>query len=472
MRKKYTPRKYQEIMDKHMREKPRGACFAEMGLGKTVATLTSIEKDFLYGYESRPALVLAPKRVAVNTWPDEAQKWDHLNNIEVRPIVGTETERFDALKDKNASVFTINYENIPWLIDKLQGRWPFGRVVADESTKLKNFRLKQGGKRSGALSRVAHTRVKTFHELSGTPAPNGLQDLWGQLWFLDQGLRLGKSFKSFEERWFTRGFDGFSLKPKSHAEKEIIARIRDICISLRARDYFDLKEPIVVNKYFDLPKSVRPIYDDMEKNMYVELARDLQGGVHEIEAMNPAVRTNKCLQIANGALYLDNDPGDLSKLKKWKELHDIKLQILEEIVEEAAGMPVLVAYNFQSDIHRLLKAFPKGRLLDHNPQTIRDWNKGKIPILFGHPASMGHGLNLQDGGNIGVIFGPDWNLENYQQFQERNGPVRQLQAGHNRPYFLYHILARNTVDELVLQRLNSKKSVEEILREALKQKGY
>lgn len=456
---------------------PRSGIFAEMGLGKTTASMNAIEMEFLSGLETRPALVLAPKLVAQSTWPDESKEWEHLRNIEVRPILGTPDQRRAALKDKNASIFTINYENIPWLMEELNGRWPFGRIVADESTRLKNYRIKQGGKRAHALGEVAHTKVKRFTNLTGSPSPNGLQDLWGQTWFLDEGLRLGRSFAGFEQRWFGKSRDGYGLKAFPHAQKEIQHKLKDICLSLSAKDYFDLQEPIITNKYFDLPPKVRVKYDEMEKKMYTEVAAVLKGVARDklgIEAVNAASRTNKCLQIANGAMYLDWDvwDDDHPKAKEWVEMHDMKLQVLESIINEAAGMPVLVAYFFKSDLVRLKKTFPKGRVMDDNPQTIRDWNAGKIPVLFGHPASMGHGLNLQHGGNIGVVFGFTWNLEHYEQFIARNGPVRQMQSGYNRPYFLYHIIARNTQDERVLRRLTTKKSVQEILMEDLKAKGY
>jgi SNF2 family DNA or RNA helicase len=227
-------------------------------------------------------------------------------------------------------------------------------------------------------------------------------------------------------------------------------------MSFDVADYFDLKEPIVTDVHVELPAKARALYDDMEKDMYVEI----EGS--PIEAFGAAARTMKCLQLANGAAYLEGGTD------KWAEVHDVKLQALESIVEEAAGAPVLVSYNFKSDLERLKQAFPKGRVLDKNPQTIRDWNAGKIRVLFAHPASAGHGLNLQDGGNIIVFFGHNWNLEEYMQIIERIGPVRQMQAGHNRPVYIYHIIARHTVDELVMQRRVSKREVQDILMEAMK----
>lgn len=464
MAKDFTPREYQGLMIDHQLTVPRSGLWAGMGLGKTVASLTAIDAEFLSGECTKPALVLAPLRVARSTWPDEAAKWNHLKDLEVVPIVGSVDDRRRALRHRNGNVFTINYENLPWLIEELNGRWPFGRVIADESTKLKSFRLRQGGKRARAIARVAHTVVERWTNLTGTPSPNGLQDLWGQTWFLDAGQRLGRSFHAFEQRWFrseqvSSNVNAKKLSPHEHAQAEIEERLKDICLSLNAADYFDLAEPVISNVYVELPKKVRAMYEDMEKRMFLEIEGN------EIEAMNAATKTMKCLQLANGAAYIEGGNTD------WVEVHDLKIQALESIIEEAAGMPVLVAYNFRSDLVRLQKHFKNARVLDDNPQTIKDWNAGKIPILLSHPASAGHGLNLQDGGNILVFFGHSWNLEEYLQIIERIGPTRQLQAGHDRAMFVYHILAKDTVDEMVMYRRKTKRQVQDILMEAMKHKG-
>jgi len=332
-------------------------------------------------------------------------------------------------------------------------------VVADEATKLKGFRLRQGGKRAQALASVAHTKVKRFINLTGTPSPNGLEDLWGQTWFLDGGERLGRTFTAFRERWFQKSFDGYGSIALPSAQGEMQDRLRDICLTIDAKDYFDLDEPIVNNIYIDLPIRARELYQDMEKQMFMEL----EG--HEVEAFNAAARTGKCLQIANGAAYIDDK-------QNWKEVHDAKLQALEEIIEEAAGAPVLVAYHFKSDLARILHTFPQARSLDANPSTIKEWNEGRIPVLLAHPASAGHGLNLQDGGNILVFFGHNWNLEERLQVIERIGPVRQKQAGHDRPVFIHNIIARDTVDEMVIERVETKREVQDILLAAMKRKGY
>lgn len=459
-RKVLTPRVYQNAIIQWQLDKPRDGIWAGMGMGKTVSTLTAL--DIMEISEPGPALVLAPLRVAASTWPDEARKWAHLKNVEVSAVVGTPEERRAALK-RPATVYTTNYENLPWLVEHFDKKWPFRKVVADESTKLKSFRLRQGGKRAHALGRVAHSLANRFIELTGTPAPNGLQDLWGQAWFLDKGQRLGRSFDAFKNRWFQSiqvGADrnAVRMEPLPFAQEQIEDLMRDICMSLDARDYFDISEPIVNVVRVDLPARARNLYRDMEREMFLALDCGT-----EIEAFNAASKTIKCLQLANGAIYT-NEAGS-----EWAEVHDVKLQALEEIIEEAAGMPVLVAYHFKSDLARLQKAFPKGRVLDSNPQTITDWNAGKIPVLFAHPASAGHGLNLQDGGNILVFFGHWWNLEEYLQIIERIGPTRQAQAGHDRPVWIYHIVATDTVDEIVMARRDSKRDVQDLLLDAMKQ---
>ena len=430
-----------------------------MGLGKTISTLKAIEANSLC--EDAPTLILAPLRVAQSTWPDEVKKWKM--DLPVTPIVGTSAQRAQALREDSA-IFTINYENVPWLVEwfKYNPRpWPFKTIVADEVTKLKGFRTRQGTKRAKALAEVAHKKVDRWIGLTGTPAPNGLKDLWGPMWFVDGGQRLGKSFTAFSDRWFRKGFDGFGLEALPHAQAEIQALLGDVCLSLDAKDYFDLKEPIRNVIGVQLPHKAMSLYRDMEKKMFLELDGHL--GPTEIEALNAASKTQKCLQLANGAIYTDES-------KNFQETHDAKIQALDDIIEEANGAPVLVAYHFKHDLARLTAAFPRGRVLDSDPATIREWNAGKIPVLFAHPASAGHGLNLQDGGNILVFFSVNWNLEEHQQIIERIGPTRQMQAGHDRPVFIHYIMANDTVDLDVLERLETKASVQDILMKAMKRR--
>lgn len=450
----------------HAISNPRCALFCGMGMGKTSSTLAAIDALLLAGLARRP-LILAPLRVARSTWPGEAEKWAEFSHLRVQPIIGSAEERRAALQ-ASADIFTINYDNLVWLVETLGEHWPFDMVVADESTRLKNFRIKQGGKRTQALSNVAHSKVKRWVNLTGTPAPNGLNDLWGQTWFLDGGYRLGRSYSDFENRWFgyQRAKDAVNAHKTfvkrvvfPHSQTEIQDRLRDICLTLDPKDWFDLNDPIVRTVEVELPAKARKHYRDMEREMFTHL----EG--HDIEAFAAAAKTIKCLQMANGAAYVGESNTE------WVVTHDEKIEALKSVVEEAAGAPVLVAYHFRSDLARLQAAFPEARQLDAAPQTIEDWNAGQIPILLAHPASAGHGLNLQDGGNILVYFGHWWNLEERQQILERIGPMRQKQAGHERPVFVYNIVARDTVDEVVIDRMQSKREVQDLLLEYMKAKS-
>lgn len=458
----FTPRDYQRAIIEHIVENPRCNIWAGMGTGKTVSTLTALDALSLVD-DAFPALVLAPLRVASSTWPDEVKKWTHLHHFQVEVAAGGLEPMREALRHKGADVVTMNYDNVPALVEHLGSKWPFKTVIADESTRLKGFRLRQGGVRAQALGKVAHKRVSRWVNLTGTPAPNGLRDLWGQAWFLDGGQRLGRTYSAFENRWFQSkqvGSSSFArqLIPLAHTQGEIEERLRDLTITVRAEDYLDLP-PLIENTIeVDLPEKARRHYRELEREMFTVLS-----GGDEVEAFSAAAKTMKCLQAANGALYVD-DKGS------WKELHDAKLDALASVVEEAAGNPVLVAYHFKSDLARLLRAFPQGRALDTDPRTISEWNAGRIPVLFAHPASAGHGLNLQDGGNTLVFFGLNWNLEEHEQIIERIGPTRQAQAGHNRKVYVHRIVARGTVDELVLERLQSKASVQQVLLEAMKRR--
>ena len=452
MSRTFVPHKYQREALEWLYEHPRTALWMPMGGGKTVTTLTALDAlDLVDGVY--PVVVLAPKRVAVTTWVDELAKWAHLRHLRVSVITGTPKQRQKAL-DTPADIYTMAYDNLSWLCETLGDAWPFVTVVADELTRLKSFRIRQGSKRAGALGRVAHTKVRRFVGLTGTPGANGLKDLWGQIWFLDRGERLGRTFSAFEQRWFTRGYDGFSLQPLPHAQEEIQDLLRDICLTVTG---LPVDEPIRNPIYVDLPPAARALYQDMEEEMFAEI------GAEGVEAANAAVRTQKCLQLANGAIYTEGS--------EWEVVHDAKLDALDSVIEEANGAPVLVAYNFKHDLARLRRRFPKARVLDADPDTIRQWNAGRIEILLAHPASAGHGLNLAEGGNILAFFGLNWSLEEHMQIIERVGPMRQKQAGFDRPVFVHYIMARDTVDDLVFDRLQSKKSVQEILLEAMKSRG-
>lgn len=445
----------------HLAQNPRAGIFAGMGSGKTLATLSAMANADLF--DEAPVLVIAPKRVANKTWPDEVKAWDHLKHLEIAPIIGTQTERFAALA-RDVPIHTINYDNLPWLIEHTgiaKFRWK--TIIADESTRLKNFRTQQGGKRSSALGRVAWApQVKRFVDLTGTPSPNGLVDLWGQLWFLDRGERLGRSYTAYLDRWFqkpVRGGDFVGVRSVSWAQDQIQDRIRDICITIDPRDYIDVPDPIRNTIKVELPAKARRMYREMEKEMFLQIRE------HEIEAVHAASRTIKCLQLANGAIYLNPER------TLWEPIHEAKIEALESVLEEAAGMPVLVAYHFKTDLERLRKAFPMGVVFDDNPETENRWNEGRYPIMFIHPASGGHGSNLQWGGNILAFYGHWWDLELRQQVIERIGPMRQFQSGLNRLVYIHDIVAENTVDEDVLLRHESKRGVQDILLEAMKRRA-
>jgi SNF2 family DNA or RNA helicase len=451
-------REYQQIIVDYIGANKRCNLFVAMGLGKSVSTLTALD-NLSFVEDVYPVLILAPLRVARSTWPEEIKKWPHLQHLTVATICGKVGDRI-AAANSSANIHTCNYEQIEWLVEFWGPRWPYKTVVADEVSRLKGFRLRQGTKRAQALARVAHTKVKRFVGLTGTPCANGLQDLWGSAWFVDKGSRLGLTYDAFKQRWFQRSHTGYGVEALAHAQAEIQDKLKDICLTIKAEDWFDLKEPIITNVMVELPMQARKHYAEMEKAMFTQF------GEHGVEAFGAAARTQKCLQIANGAAYLHGSN------EEWVSLHDEKLQALESIVEESGGMPILVSYNFKSDLVRLKKHFPKGVELNSDPKTIKNWNAGKIPMLFAHPASAGHGLSLQDGSNIIVFFAVDWNLENHLQIIERLGPVRQMQSGYSRNVFIYRILARDTVDEMVLERLTTKREVQDILLEAMKRHKY
>ena len=471
----FTPHPYQTIMRDHALDHRRCALWAGMGMGKTSETLDVID-ILLMSSEAGRVLVLAPKRVAGSTWPDENKKWEQFAHLDVQPILGTAEQRKLALRNDKADIYTINYDNVPWLVDQLRGqKWPFDMVVADEATRLKSFRLTQGGKRAQALRSAIEKSTRRWINLTGLPAPNGLQDLWGQTWFLDKGFRLGRSFTDFQNRWF--GFkhikDALSNQAHvsrivfPHSQVEIQDRLKDICLALDPKDWFDLKDPIVTTVHVDLPDHARKNYREMEKAMFTALKKYgfSDGEEFEIEAFGPAAKSMKCLQIASGAAYVEGSN------TKWVEVHDEKLDALESIINEAAGAPVLVSYHFKSDLARIRARFPQAQTLDTNPQTIADWNAGSISLLVAHPDSAGHGLNLQHGGNILVYFSHWWALESRAQILERIGPMRQKQSGYDRPVWVYNIVARDTVDEMVIDRITTKRSIADVLTDAMKRKG-
>lgn len=471
MARPYTPRPWHPAMIEHACEHARANQWAGVGTGKTGSTLFSVDLMHLTGELTQPALVLAPLRVARDTWSDEARKWDFSSAWDVETVVGDARAREAALARLlrgNAPLATINYDNIPWLMEKLDGKWPFGMVIADESTRLKSFRggwrthpksgkrffQASGGQRAKAIARFAHATPRWIN-LTGTPSPNGLIDLWGPQWMIDGGGRLGRTFEAFKERWFQRSFDGHSLDPLPFAQDQIEKALHDVSLTTEV----PTKEPFVNLIYVDMPGRARDHYREMERKMFTALKSV------GIEAVNAAARSSKCLQIANGAVY-DNEED-----KVWHEVHNAKIEALESLIEESAGAPVLVAYQWKHDLARLQKAFPSALNLS-TVDGLRRAKKGEGRVWLAHPASLGHGVDgLQEHCHILAFFGLWWDLELHDQVIGRIGPMRQLQAGKDRAVYIHYILAAGTLDEDVLDRLTSKRSVQQILLDAMKRKA-
>lgn len=468
MSKLWTPREYQPACVDFIMRNPRCNLWAPPGMGKTTSLLNAADIMYLTSDLTRPILVLGPLRVAREVWTDEAAKWSNFSHIIPSTIVGTEKERLRAVR-KDASVYTANYEQIPWLVAHYKDKWPFQMIVADESTKLKSFRLNQGGRRAAMLGKVAWLPdVERFVNFTGTPSPNGLMDLWGQQWFIDKGQRLGVTFGAFLERWFYREAnkdDGYMgrLKAFRHSNDEIIARLQDVTMSLDPADWFELEKPVHHVMKIKLPPKARAIYRDLENQMFSEL----EGEGPDIEAFNAAALTQKCLQLANGAVIVRDDVAR-PPVKFVQHIHDEKIDALESIIEESTG-PVLVAYNFVSDKDRILKHFGDDVAVLSEKAGMKRFKAGQARIGLAHPKSVGHGVDgLQDVTNVLIRFGHDWNLEERMQMLERIGPTRQAQSGHKRPVLVYDLIAEDTVDETVLERHKTKRDIQDLLMQSMK----
>jgi len=448
----FIPHEYQTIARDFLLATPRGALYADMGMGKTGASLMALETLRFAGFDD-PMLVIAPRRVALDTWPDEVAKWEQTKHLRIAPMVGTPEQRLNALRTP-ADIHTINYEQLPWLIETVgTDTWPWRAVIADESTKLKGMRTKgQGGLRTNVLATIARL-TDYWWNLSGTPCPNGLKDLWGQYWYADFGRRLGTTHTAFMQRWFQREWSGYGVKPLAHANAEIHRLIADITLSLRARDWFDLTEPLVQNVVVKMPENLRGQYCELERDMFTEL----ECGT-EIEVFNAGALTGKCMQFANGAVYCPHP--------QWRPVHTLKLEALESIVNESGGAQVMVAYGFQSDRDRILKAIPDSVDIS-TPKGLAAFKGGAKQVGVAHPASMGHGLDgLQDNCWTLVYFGYTWKLDDHQQILERIGPMRQVQCGHpERLVRVFNIVTEDTLDDVVLDRHRTKRSVQDLLME-------
>lgn len=442
---KFTPHDYQRLARDWIIEKPKCGLFLDMGLGKTVTSLTAVEILINDYFDVGKALVIAPKRVAEETWPTESEKWDHLKNLKVSPIVGTLKQRKKAL-EKEADIYVISRDNIIWLIDLLKDNWDFDTLIIDELSSFKNH----ASKRFKKLKTVTPF-FKRVIGLTGTPAPNSYLDLWSQIYLLDRGERLGKNITAYRRHFFDSFNHGIynDYRLKKGAKEEIDKLISDICISMKAKDYLkDLKDPVLV----DIKAKLNP----NEMKEYKVMAKDavMEFGDTQIAALNAAAVTNKLLQLANGAIY--------DELQNFHLVHNRKLDILDELVEEAQGENMLIFYNFKSDYERIKERYPDAVKLDTD-KDIKKWNEGKIKMLLAHPAGAGHGLNLQDGGSIIVWFGLTWSLELYQQAN-----ARLQRQGQKNVVRIYRILAENTVDEKVAEVLSGKNIRQEELLQSLK----
>jgi SNF2 family DNA or RNA helicase len=445
---KFIPHSYQEYAANHILNNPAAGLFLDMGLGKTVTTLTAID-DLLFLGEVNKILVIAPLRVAEDTWSTEIDKWDHLN-LKISKVLGTVKERTIAL-NIDADVYVTNRENVEWLVKEYFDKWPFDMVVIDELSSFKSSKAK----RFRALRKV-RPYFKRIVGLTGTPAPNSLLDLWPQLYLLDGGQRLGKTISSYREQYFKPGnrnqFVVYNWNLKEGAEEAIHNKISDICISMKAEDYLAMPERIDNEININLPDKVMNTYNQFEKDLVLELGED------DITASNAAVLTNKLLQMSNGAIY--------SEKHEVVEIHEEKLKALLDIIEAANGKAVLVFYSFQHDFDRII-SFLKSKKLNavglEDSKDIKKWNEGKTPVLLVHPAGAGHGLNLQYGGNIIVWFGLTWSLELYQQAN-----ARLYRQGQKENVIIHHLIAKNTVDEDVMRALGSKEISQNTLLEAVK----
>lgn len=443
----FTPYPHQAAGVEWILLRPACALFWGMGAGKTVTTLTALDLILHDCLEPGPVLIIAPKRVAENTWSKEAAKWEHLRHLRVSKVMGTEQQRRAAL-DTTADLYVINRENVVWLVEHLGNRWPFPVVVIDE---LSSFKSAQA-KRWKALRRV-RGRIRRIIGLTGTPRPNGLEDLWPEVYLLDQGERLGRTLGAFRARYLVpekmNGHVVYSYRPKEGAEAEVYDRLADLCMSIKKEDVLHLPGQIYEDIELEAPASLLKQYKQFERDKVLECLDDSG----EIVAGTAAALTNKLLQFANGAIY-DQDG-------QAHEVHTIKLDALEELIEAAGGDPVLVLYAYQHDADRIRQRITC-RALD-TPDDIDAWNRGEIPVALAHPASIGHGLNLQDGGHIIVWYGLTWSLELYQQANERlNRP------GQKNVCVVYHLILKGTHDARVLEALKNKDKGQAAALEALR----
>lgn len=456
---KFIPHDYQKFCIDYIKAHPISALFLDMGLGKTVITLTAIRDLMLDDLLVSKTLVIGPLRVARDTWPAEVEKWEHLQDLDVSVIVGDVKARTAAL-NHNALVYVINRENVKWLVEYYEKnglRWDFDCVVIDELSSFKNYQ----SQRFKWLRKV-RPFVKRWIGLTGTPTSNGLMDLWAEIGILDGGERLGRFIGRFRECYFKAGSMNpstgvvFSYTPRPGAEEQIYQRISDITISMKAMDYLKMPECIFVNHEVEMSATERKLYDQLKSDLIIPL----EDG--DIDAANAASLSNKLLQMANGAVYDEN--------KEVRVIHQHKLEALEDLIEAANGQPVLIAYWFKHDRQRIIEhlesigyKFGKSLRDIKDSEDIKLWNAGQLPVALIHPASAGHGLNIQSGGHILIWYGLTWSLELYQQTN-----ARLWRQGQTQTVTIHHIVTKNTVDEDVLAALASKDVTQEKLIAAVK----
>lgn len=440
---KFRPHDYQEYAKNFILEHPVCCLMLDMGLGKTIITLSALWLLALDSFDIGKILVIAPKRVAEDTWPKEMLKWEHLTGLSYSLVLGSQKQREGALA-KKASIYIINRENVSWLVENY--RWDFDTLVIDELSSFKSNK----SQRFKALKKV-RPKVQRVIGLTGTPAPNSLLDLWPQMYLLDMGQRLGHFIGGYRDRFFIPDKRNreiiYSYKPRERSEDKIYELISDICISMKAVDFLDMPELISNRIEVSMDAKEQRLYDDFKKDMVLSIGED------ELDAINAAGLSNKLLQMANGAVYGEN--------KKILPIHDRKLDVLEDLIEAANGKPILVAYWYKHDLARISKRF-KVRTIDTS-KDIEDWNAGNIPVALIHPASAGHGLNLQEGGSTIVWFGLTWSLELYQQLN-----ARLWRQGQKNTVVIEHIITRGTHDEDVMKALETKNMRQSALISAVK----
>ena len=442
---RYTPHPYQAYATRFIEDHKQCAVLLDMGLGKTVITLTAINNLIYDEFCVCKVLVIAPLRVGRDTWPAEIRKWDHLKNLRYSVCIGTESERKAALM-QNADIYIINRENIQWLIDESGVPFNFDMLVIDELSSFKSFKAK----RFKSLLKVRPS-VERIVGLTGTPSSNGLMDLWAEFRLLDLGKRLGRYITHYRDKFFVPDKRNqqmiFSYKPRLGAEEEIYRRISDITISMKSTDYLDMPECINNMVEVELSDDEREQYDTLKEDMILPLAEE------EIDAVNAAALSNKLSQMANGAIYNENH--------EFIQIHDRKLDALEDLIEAANGKPVLVAYWFKHDLERIKNRFKIREI--KTSKDIADWNDGNIPVACIHPASAGHGLNLQAGGSTLIWFGLTWSLELYQQTN-----ARLWRQGQKETVVIHHIITKDTIDQQILQALLRKEKTQAALIDAVK----